>query len=331
MVAWDSPAVLRVEIARLSAWRWPLGAWARVVVQRLIAAGVSAAVAASAWTPAALPADWGTIAVTVALIGVTCWQLGRAAWAAAYTFRRTPGYALAARDVQTDGRPAEGKVLAWMELSADGEGVAAVRRGTFGPVGARQARWMDRVVRRAVNRPLPAAAEEVFEHPGAAWAKAAMVAVPAAWAVAAAAFWAAVWRGSVAARWERPPLRGLTLVISLVLAAVLSQYLWPAARRDRLRITRRAVGVDRGRLFGGHRHRWVRREEIAAVTVVRREVVVSTFPGVAGRARQVALRTPPGRRPAAVADDLRQALGLARLDRGFPVVVPAPNEPTLRR
>ncbi len=85
---------------------------------------------------------------------------------------------------------------------------------------------------------------------------------------------------------------------------------------------RRAVGVDRGRLFGGHRHRWVRREEIAAVTVVRREVVVSTFPGVAGRARQVALRTPPGRRPAAVADELRQALGLARLDRGFPVVVP---------
>ena len=321
MVVWDSPEELRVEVAAWSAWRWPLGAWARQVMWGIGVGAVSAGLAASLWNPASLPADRGKIAVTVALLGSMCWQLGRAGRLAADTLRRTPGYALAVRDVQTDGRPAEGKVLAWMERSADGEGVVPAWRGTFGPVGARQARWMDRVVRRTLSagRPLPAAAEG-YDHPGAAWAKAAMIGLSAAWAAAVAVFWICVWRGSIAAQWERPPLRGLTLVITLVLAVVVAQYLWPAARRDRLRITRRAVGVDRGRLFGGRRHRWVRREEIAAVKVAGREVVIETSPGIVGRVRWVAFRAPTGRRPAAVADELRQALGLVRLDRGFPVV-----------
>ena len=107
---------------------------------------------------------------------------------------------------------------------------------------------------------------------------------------------------------------------------------WSRAGRGRLRITSAVVACETRNFLGRRRFRRSRLEDVTSVLVTGRVLTITDARATDDRPRrQVTFRAPPGVRPAALAEELRQRLGLAPVDRGFPVVVPAPNEPTLRR
>ena len=73
---------------------------------------------------------------------------------------------------------------------------------------------------------------------------------------------------------------------------------WPHAARQRLRV-------------------WS-----AAVAVERRQVTIHRAGGAVRPAAPLLFRAPRGWSPGPLADEVRQGLGLGRVERGFPVVVP---------
>ncbi len=231
----------------------------------------------------------------------------------------------------------------WSEAArASGEGEAAAptdwpgvqTEAYFSDLNGPQARWMERAVRRfgrpdrlaarravAGGRGVGEAVEVARRGSTVAWlaiiATLGLCGTAVAWLVPYI-----VSDGDVKSTRDVIATLITTVILVTLVGSILVRCFWPVARRERLRITSAVVAIERWRLLGGARWRRARLEEVRGVSVDRREVRLALAPRLDGLSRKpLAFRVPAYHRPARLADDLRQLLGLAPTDRGFPVVV----------
>ena len=202
----------------------------------------------------------------------------------------------------------------------------------FTDVGVKQAWWLERVIRRA-TRPVRKATRRrigasrggeavCFEHAGSMAARVLISAFLVVALALAAAFTFMADAGG--ARADFVELMALVAWVWALLAVVgwaVVNRTWPSCAPQRLRVTSAAVAVGRGRFFGGIERRRARLEEVRAVEVERRHVLIHLAGGAVRAPAPLRFRVPKGWRPDRFADEMRQILGLIPADRGFPVVV----------
>ena len=344
---------VRIAVARFSAWRWPLGAVARGAIR---SAGIAVlALFFGGW--AAVAAVWGPGDVLYYLVAVVALLAALLAafrlWMACDLSLRGPTiFTLTAEGVrQTFGSGRLKGVSAWSPWDAAGPSpLASGETGeispaenvvpvSFGDLGGGQARWMDRVLRRATHPLRKSARREIVARRGeagpvvfekrASWlARLGIGLALAASAVGVPLFGYAVATGQEdgGSAVQAATMAALGMAFALLIAVGFIRRLWRHAWRERLVITGAAVGVERRWMFRGRRRRRAVLEDVRLVAVVNREVQLGVVGGTVRAAKPLTFRVPRGTRPARLADEVRQLVGLAREDRGFPVVVPTPAE-----
>ena len=337
-------AGVRVDVAAGSWWRRPGGArFRRLGRLGLTFAGLLVLTAVAALAVVRHPGRLGVVVIDlVLLLGCALYGL-LVAVGLGVARRGTAGFLLDDRGVTQRFGAGRWRGIelftAWSEVAVREEAGSPDWPGVptgayFSDLNGPQARWMERAVRR-VGRPDRLAArravaggrgageavEFVREGSGVAWyAIVATLGIAGSLGVLVIGILLSVNRG-VAFDLLIAPLVALA-VVEVLIAFVTLRWFWPLAREERLRITSAVVAVERWRLLGGARWRRARLEEVRGVSVDRREVRIALAPRLDGLPRKpLAFRVPAGHRPARLADDLRQLLGLAPTDRGFPVVV----------
>ncbi len=201
----------------------------------------------------------------------------------------------------------------------------------FTDIGVKQAWWVERVIRRA-TRPVRKAMRQriaarrggeavCYEVAGSTVARVLISALMVGGLALAAAFTVlAAADGARAGFVERLALVAWAWASLAVVGWAVVNRTWPSCAPQRLRVTSAAVAVGRGHFFGGVERRRARLEEVRAVEVERRLVVIYLAGGAVPAAAPLRFRVPKGWRPDRFADELRQILGLIPADRGFPVV-----------
>ncbi len=347
---------VRITVARGSAWRWPLGGAARNCLAAaafgavLLAAGLAAAVAVAGdpwslrnWFFTIFGSGIGAVAAVYsvnegrrtlrgqtvyALRAAGVWQSGPSGEGAVFT-----PWAEAVprpRHLSVGATPRDPAALAWPgHRSARGVVPPGVR---FDALGGAQVRWMDRAVRRATRGMRAAALGRkvgggtggrliCFDRLGSVQVRALVR------AAAAVADLVALGTAHLVARYgdvrDSADVNGAVLAGAGVaaIAAGLIAAPWPLVRRERLLLTRGAVRVETGRFLGGWKRRRAFAEDVAAVSVGGRRVSIRCLGGVGRSGATLAFRAPRGWSPGPLADEVRQGLGLRRVERGFPVVV----------
>ena len=354
------PGEVRITAARFSAWRWPLGFVARGAIRSALFAGL--ALFFGAW--ATVAAVWGPgdvlyylvafVALLAALLAaVRLWM------ACGVSLRGPTTYALTAEGVrQTFGSGRVRGLAAWSTWAAVMPTPSAVGEAkedspaenmvpaSFGDLGGAQARWMDRVLRRT-TRPLRKAARRgivarrgeagpvVIEKRASRLALLGIGLTLAASAVGVPLFGYVIGTGQEGGdsrmRAVAVAMVALGMAFPLLMAAAFVRRLWRHAWRERLVVTGAAVSVERRWMLRGRRRRRVFLEDVRSVGVVNREVRIGFVGGIGRPANPMVFCVPRSVRPAALADEVRQLVGLAREDRGFPVVVPTPADPAASR
>ena len=340
------PGRIRVTVAAGSAWRRPMGLWARRTIWGAARIAVFVGVAGVAGV-AAVAGDFQSFG----LLGVICllyavldvWLL----WpTAAVLLRGETVYTFDARGLRQTGtagaRPEAVATTSWAAASPDpaaGEHQADAGpeqlQVNFGPLNAAQALWVERVIRRA-TRPARKAVRQRIAGDRAAggplifeWRRSDLATTGLIAGVVAST--AGILLGC---EFETLIAPGSGVWIGSLMIGVgcvgLPATLWmllAEPHRRRLTITTACVAAQAWRPGRRVRRGRARLEEVAAVKAGEagasdgRSLSVEVGVAEVGRAgRSFAFRTPAGRRPTPFADALRQSLGLQRIDRGFPVV-----------
>ncbi len=301
---------VEVRVARWSAWWWPPGPGARRVARDLLG---------SAWLPFALVwvvltlKDGSHAPFAWVLVGLTgfnvLWFAGTAMLDLVATLRGPRVYRLP--DV-------------WANPDA-----IAVKAYSLG--GA-QAFWWQRVVRQATRPDRLAARRKAaggraageavrIDSGGSAGAQSGLIGTVALTAAMAAAVgWLVVTAPSVnvGSGWRDAAVAGLIACGALTGWVALGN-LWPRVRRGRLTVTAAAVSVRTDHPWGVRRRR-ARLEEIVSVELTGRLVLIARRDPLGLPREPLPFDVPPGRAAEQFADEVRQLLGLMRVDRGFPVM-----------
>ena len=342
---------LRITAPARAAWHRPLGATAKLSAKMAWWTAVLCVLTVGMAVLALYTnqnSTWG-----FCVFSATCAGVGlRLTWSALRLTLGGPTVYLLAADGfrQTSARRNNARFEPWSSVVPDPAAADSLDelvnelsippdRPTFDPLNAAQARWLDRVLRiatrpmrKAVRRRIAAGrgAGEVIEfvNHGSRTARVAVATLAGLMVAGMPPL------GTYFIYSDPPDAPGVILFmvgLACPLLAVMVS-VWSPAGRGRLRITSAVVATETRNFLGRRRFRRARLEEVTSVKVHGRLLTISDVRmTAAGPRRPITFRAPPGVRPAALAEELRQRLGLAPLDQGFPVVVPAPNEPTLRR
>ena len=304
---------VEVRVARWSAWRWPPGPGARRVLGDVYAVPlvgcVVVSVASMLDTGSDTPFEW----VNVGLIGLIALLFaGKTAGDVAAMLRGPRVYRLP--DVWADPDATAVKVF-----SLSGE----------------QAFWWQRVVRRATRPGRLAARRKAaggreageavrIDTGGSAGAQSGLIGTVALTAAMAAAVgWLVATAPSVnvTSGWRDAAVAGL-LGCGALTGWVALGALWPRVRRGQLTFTAAAVAVRTDRPWGV-RWRRARLEEVVSVELTGRRGLIARRDPLGLPREPLPFDVPPGWAAGQFADEVRQLLGVARVDHGFPVVAVA--------